>query len=150
MIDNVLVEPAKRVTTYDHAGNENGWLLELFKDGARTTAYLTAAKPGAFKGYHLHRVRAARYACVRGRMKIILYAPGDRAGGGPAWVREEHMLDAASPSRLFIPKDVATGLENIGDEEGWLVNYPDPPYDPELKDEQVEYSQAELESGVIK
>ena len=50
----------------------------------------------------------------------------------------------------FIPKEVATGLENIGDEEGWLINYPDPAYDPGLKDEQVEYSQAELEAGIVK
>ncbi len=140
-IDRIAKEPAKRVTTYDHAGVENGWLVELFKDGARTTAYLTAAKPGAFKGYHLHRVRAARYVCVRGRMKIILYVNGKR---------EEHILDASAPERLFIPKGVATGLENIGDEEAWLVNYPDPPYDPDLNDEQVEYTEAELEAGVVK
>ena len=144
MIDEIGVEAAKRVTTYDANGAENGWLLELFKDGDKTVAYLTAAAAGAFKGYHLHRVRAARYVCVRGRMKIILYS------GGPNWRREEHILDAAKPERLFIPIDVATGLENIGDEEGWLVNYPDPPYDPSLKDEQVEYTQSDLESGVVK
>jgi dTDP-4-dehydrorhamnose 3,5-epimerase-like enzyme len=144
MGDASRTEPAKRVTTYGHDGNVNGWLLELFKDGEKTVAYLTAATPGAFKGYHLHRVRAARYVCVRGRMKIILYS------GGPKWRREEHILDAAEPTRLFIPTDVATGLENIGDEEGWLVNYPDPPYDPSLKDEQVEYTQAELDAGVVK
>jgi dTDP-4-dehydrorhamnose 3,5-epimerase-like enzyme len=141
MIDHVAAEPAKRVVTYDHDGHENGWLIELYKDGAKTTAYLTAAKPGAFKGYHLHRVRAARYVCVRGRMKIILYVDGKR---------QEHVLDATEPRRLFIPSNVATGLQNIGDEEAWLVNYPDPPYDPELKDEQVEYTQAELEAGVVK
>ena len=150
MIDEVLIESAKRVTTYDHAGNENGWLLELFKDGPKTTAYLTAASPGAFKGYHLHRVRAARYVCVRGRMRIILYVMHTDAKGTTRWVREEHLLDATSPARLFIPKNVATGLENIGDEEGWLVNYPDPAYDPALKDEQVEYTQAELEAGIVK
>ena len=49
-----------------------------------------------------------------------------------------------------IPKNVATGLENIGEDEGWLVNYPDPPYDPALKDEQVEYTLEELETGVLK
>ncbi len=150
VIDEVLLEPAKRVTTYDHAGAENGWLLELYKDASKTTAYLTAASPGAFKGYHLHRVRAARYVCVRGRMRIILYVMQRDAVGAVRWVREEHLLDADSPTRLFIPKDVATGLENIGDEEGWLVNYPDPAYDPALKDEQVEYTQAELEAGVLK
>ena len=140
-MESVRIEDAKKVTTFDHAGHENGWLIELYKDGAKTTAYLTAASPGAFKGYHLHRVRAARYVCVRGRMKIILYVDGKR---------QEHVLDAAKPQRLFIPPNVPTGLENIGDEEAWLVNYPDPPYDPDLKDEQVEYTEAELEAGVVK
>jgi dTDP-4-dehydrorhamnose 3,5-epimerase-like enzyme len=139
------VEAAKRVTTYDANGNENGFLIELFKDGDKTVAYLTAALPGAFKGYHLHRVRAARYVCVRGRMRITLYSHS--AG---KWEREEHILDAKEPTRLFIPKDVATGLENIGDEEAWLINYPDPPYDPSLKDEQVEYTLEDLESGAVK
>jgi dTDP-4-dehydrorhamnose 3,5-epimerase-like enzyme len=141
MLDRVAVESAKRVVTYDHAGQANGWLVELYKDGPKTTAYLTAASPGAFKGYHLHRVRAARYVCVRGRMKIILYVDGNR---------EEHLLDAANPQRLIIPANVATGLQNIGEEEAWLINYPDPPYDPSLRDEQVEYTEAELEAGVVK
>lgn len=144
-VDRIAIESAKRVPTYDAGGRENGWLLELFKDGEKTVAYLTAAKPGAFKGYHLHRVRAARYVPVRGRMRIILYSRRDGR-----WTREEHILDAQEPRRLFIPKDVATGIENIGDDEGWLINYPDPPYDPSLKDEQVEYTQAELEAGVVK
>ena len=140
-------EEAKKVTTRDHQGNDNGFLIELFKDkysGEKTEVYLTAATPGAFKGYHLHRVRAARYVALKGKMKITLYAPGDPNS------KEEHILDASNPSRLFIPKDIATGLENIGDEEAWLVNYPDPAYDPTLTDEQVEYSEEELLKGVVK
>jgi dTDP-4-dehydrorhamnose 3,5-epimerase-like enzyme len=137
------IEDAKKVTTYDHSKAENGFLIELYKDGEKTTAYLTAAKPGAFKGYHLHRVRAARYVCVRGKMKITLVKPGSGE-------KEEFILDAAKPQRLFIPKDIATGLENIGEEEAWLVNYPDPAYDPSLVDEQVEYTMDELQSGVVK
>jgi dTDP-4-dehydrorhamnose 3,5-epimerase-like enzyme len=150
MGDSVRKEPAKRVITHDHDGGENGWLIELYKDAAKTTAYLTAAAPGAFKGYHLHRVRAARYVCLRGTMRIILYTMGAVHGGRTTWKRQEHILDAANPERLFIPNDVATGLENIGAEEGWLINYPDPAYDPDLKDEQVEYTQAELEAGTVK
>ena len=147
-MSNVRTEEVKKVETKDNGGVDNGFLIELFKDketGNKPEVYLSAATPGAFKGYHLHRVRAARYVCLKGKMKIITY---EREGG--VWRRTEHVLDAAVPSRLFIPKDTATGLENIGDEEGWLVNYPDPPYDPELKDEQVEYTQEELEQGIVK
>lgn len=140
------IEDVKEVKTKDHSGNENGFLMELFKsnDNLKTEIYLTAAKPGAFKGYHLHRIRAARYVALKGKMKITLYRPGEPQS------KEEYILEANNPKRLFIPKEVATGLENIGDEEAWLVNYPDPPYDPSLKDEQIEYTEEELLQGVIK
>ncbi|MDR3642133.1 MAG: WxcM-like domain-containing protein [Candidatus Doudnabacteria bacterium] len=147
-IDKLHLEPAKKVKTSDHRGIENGWLMELYKDkdtGQKTEAYLTAALPGAFKGYHLHRVRAARYVAVKGRMKITCY---ENQGG--KWKPSEYILSADNPQRLFIPKNVATGLENIGSEEAWLINYPDPAYDPSLKDEQVEYTREELERGIVK
>ncbi|MBI5122298.1 WxcM-like domain-containing protein [Candidatus Roizmanbacteria bacterium] len=147
-MNNIRTEEAKKVTTRAHDGSENGFLIELFKNketGQKTEVYLTAALPGAFKGYHLHRVRAARYVALKGKMKITTYAHVDQK-----WVKTETILDAVTPTRMFIPKDVATGLENIGTEEAWLVNYPDPAYDPALKDEQVEYTQEELEQGVVK
>lgn len=137
------LEDTKKVETYDLEKNVNGSLTELYKDGEKTVAYLTTLRPGMFKGYHLHRVRAARYVILKGKMKIFLYQPGTKN-------KEEYVLDAVSPKRLFIPKDIATGLLNIGDDEAWLINYPDPPYDPNLKDEQVEYTLEELEQGIIK
>lgn len=138
MITQVKTETAKKVTTYDLEKKENGFLIELFKNEDKTDVYLSCAKPGAFKGYHLHRVRAARYVCLKGKMKIILYVNGKR---------EEHILSADNLTRLYIPANVPTGLENIGDEDGWLINYPDPAYDPNLKDEQLDFTQAELDSG---
>ncbi|MEK7161238.1 MAG: hypothetical protein AAB729_00935 [Patescibacteria group bacterium] len=147
-IANIETQDAKKITTYDAAGKENGWLMELYKDketGQKTEGYLTAALPGAFKGYHLHRVRAARYVAIKGKMKITTYAQQDGK-----WVKSETVLEAGVAKRMLIPKNVATGLENIGSEEAWLINYPDPAYDPSLKDEQVEYSKEELEAGIVK
>lgn len=147
-MSNVKVEPVKKVVTKDLQGQKNGFLMELFKDKAtreKTEAYLTAALPGAFKGYHLHRVRAARYVALKGKMKITTY---EYVNG--RWEKTETILDSSSPVRMFIPKDTATGLENIGDQEAWLINYPDPAYDPNLKDEQVEYTEQELEQGIVK
>lgn len=134
-------EKAKRVKTFTSDGTENGFLTELYKDGRKTLLYLTTIKPGSFKGYHLHRVRAARYMCIKGKAKIILYKNK---------IREEYILDANDPVRLYIPNNTATGLENVGREEIWLINFPDPSYDPSLKDEQVEYTQEELEKGIVK
>lgn len=139
MINKIKTETAKKAFTYDlKSKNENGFLIELFKDGEKTITYLSCAKPGAFKGYHLHKVRAARYICLKGKMKIILYINGKR---------EEHILTPNNLKRLYIPPMTPTALQNIGDEDGWLINYPDPAYDPDLKAEQVDFSQEELDSG---
>lgn len=139
MITQITKDTAKKVKTFDLQGKENGWLMELFKDGDKTIAYLSVALPGAFKGYHLHRVRAARYICIRGTMTIILFINNNF---------ERHILNVGD--RLTIPKNVSTGLLNEGQEESWLINYPDPPYDPALKDEQVDYTEEELKQGKFK
>ena len=140
-ITQVKLEEVKKVTTYDLSKNENGFLIELFKDfdGKKTEVYLTAAKPGAFKGYHKHNIRGSRYICIKGTMRIILYVNGKR---------EEHILTSNPPMRLYIPPHVPTGLQNISDEDASLINYPDPAYDPELKNEQVDYTQEELERSL--
>lgn len=139
---------AKKVITKDAKGKKNGWLMELYKQGDRTTLYLSAALPGAFKGYHLHKVREANYMCVRGKIKVTLYKNSGNVCLLPAWTKEEHILEQGDS--LYIPINTPTGLENIGKEEAWLINYPNPSYDPNLIGEQVEYTEAELQKGIIK
>lgn len=133
----VFTEQAKKVITYDLNKNQNGFLIELFKNNNLTSVYLSAASPKAFKGYHLHRVREANYVCVKGRIKIILYTQNGR---------EEFILSSNEPSRLHIPTNVPTGLLNESDEEAWIINFPNPSYDPSLKDEQVDYTEEECEN----
>lgn len=149
MIKEAVQAKNRKVTTYGHDGNVNGWLMELYKDGDKTLAYLTASKPGAFKGYHLHRKRAARYVCVKGKVKVILYLPGgNHCVFTEQWNRQEYIL--SPQDTLYIPTGVPTGLETIGDEEALIINWPNPAYDPRLKDEQVEYTEEELEKGIVK
>lgn len=128
---------AKKIITKDINGNENGFLIELEKDGNLTTSYLSCTYPGAFKGFHLHRIRTANYVCIRGTIKIILYT---------ARGREEHVLSADKPQRLYIGTNIPTGLLNEGTEEAWIVNFPYPAYDPSLKGEQLEFTQEQLDS----
>lgn len=143
MLEKIRKEDCKKVITKDTFGNENGFLIELYKDGPKTTVYLTAAKPGAFKGYHLHKVRASHYVCIKGKMKITVFEDPDKTTTPIA--KEEHLLDASNPQRLYMPKEVYIGLENIGDEEAWLINFPEPAYDPSLVGEQVDKPREELE-----
>lgn len=143
LITEVKLEEVKKVLTFDVTSKEeNGFLVELLKDNDKTVAYLTATKPGAFKGYHEHTIRASRYLCLKGTMRIILYVGGANGVNGK---RQEYVLSADKPQRLTIPPHTPTGLENIGSEESWLVNFPIPYYDPNLKDEQIDYTREEIE-----
>lgn len=131
----VRKEPCKRVETHDSFGSPNGFLVELYKDGPKTTLYLTAAFPKAFKGYHLHAVRSSHLVCVKGRMKITIVDGTEKV---------EHVLEGSRPERLFIPTNVWIGYENVGDGEAWMLNFPSPPYDPSLKGEQLEKTREEI------
>lgn len=135
MLERVRREPCKKVTTADSAGAPNGFLIELYKNGSTTTVYLTAALPKAFKGYHRHTVRSSHLVCLKGKMKVTIVEGAQRV---------EHLLDSATPERLLIPTGVWIGYENIGDEEAWMVNFPEPAYDPSLKGEQQEKTQQEI------
>jgi dTDP-4-dehydrorhamnose 3,5-epimerase-like enzyme len=135
--DKPILELAKKVITYDSDKKPNGSLIELFKDGDKTTTYLSTISPGKLKGYHLHKVREANYICLKGEVKIILYMENGR---------QEYLLSAKRPERLHIPANVPTALYNPGKSEAWIINDPSPAYDPSLKGEQVEYTEAECES----
>jgi dTDP-4-dehydrorhamnose 3,5-epimerase-like enzyme len=134
---------AKKVITKDNSNKENGFLIELKKDGNKTSSYLTVAYPGCFKGYHLHRERAANYVCISGEVEVIMYS-----------LKEDKVLKEAvhltQGDSLHIPSMVATALNNMSNKEAWIVNFPEPFYDPDYKDEQVEFTYSECINGGLK
>lgn len=135
MLEQIRKEPCKKVQTFDAQKHPNGFLLELYKDGPKTTLYLTAATPGAQKGYHLHTRRSSHLVCVRGQMKVTVVEGRQNV---------VHVLDARTPERLFVPTNVWILYENVGEEEGWMINFPSPPYDPDLVGEQQEKTPGEI------
>lgn len=131
----IITENIKTVKTYDMKGNQNGYLTELEKDGNKTKVYLSAAFPGCKKGFHVHLVREANYRCIRGKVKVVLITENGK---------EEFLLDAVNgPQKLHIPTHIPTMIVNEWDEEGWVLNFPEPYYDPELKGEQLDLNEEE-------
>lgn len=140
---NAEVVTAKRVQTKDEKGHNNGFLMELQKYGKKTTAYLTSCDPGAKKGYHLHRVRDANYVCISGKINIDLFFM--RNG------EIEHITRVLQAGdKLHIPAYVATALINDGVEPARIINFPNPAYDPDLQDEQVEFTKKDCKEGKLK
>ena len=137
------LEPSKKVITYDPDNEENGFLIEISKKDRFTTSYLSAIYAHCFKGYHLHRQRAANYVCIKGKIKVITFEWTKETGVQ----RVETVLDSTNPVRMNIPINIPTGLINEWEEEAWIINTPDIPYDPLFKTEQEEYSEEECLNG---
>jgi len=136
-VEDARQEECKQIPTRGPGGINNGRVIELSKNGRKTTAYVTVTAPGQMKGFHLHRRRTCCFVPVRGRLTVILVDKGSRA---------EFDLDSAQPRRLIVPPGICIGLKNKETGEAWLLNLPDPAYDPDDCDEQVEVSPEEAEA----
>jgi dTDP-4-dehydrorhamnose 3,5-epimerase-like enzyme len=137
--DRIELEECRQIPTRAADGAANGRVIELWKDGQKTTAYVTVTAPGQMKGFHLHRRRTCRFVPIRGRLTMILVSSGKRS---------EISLDTAHPQRLTVPPGFCIGLKNVNTEEAWLLNIPVPAYDPDDRDEQIEISAAEIDEIV--
>jgi len=131
----------KVIQTKDLGGNTNGCVIELEKNGKLTTKYASVASPGCFKGYHAHKVREANYICVHGTILVetIEFIDGEI-------LETRTKLDVGDT--LHIPINVPTALWNQTGEKAIIINTPQPPYDPDLKDEQVDLTLVEAREWV--
>ena len=134
---------AKKVITYDHEGKENGYLMELKKNGHKTSAYLTSANPGCFKGFHMHLEREANYVCIEGEFTVVVYTLSEKN------VITKYEENMKAGDELFIPALAPTALINKSDKQATLINFPNPDYDPSYKDEQVEFTEEEILDGKL-
>jgi hypothetical protein len=133
--EDPLLQSVKKVNI------DSGSSLELFKEGDRfVSCYLHSILPGAFQGYYLHRLTDLNYVCIKGIVKIVLYLKDEG--------KQEFTLDSNNPMHLFIPKNTAVGIYNIGVDEALIVNKVDPDIDSLFKNERIEFTEEQCESGV--
>lgn len=136
-LESVSLINCKRVRTFDGEQQENGFLVELAKQGTGTLAYITSIAPGGHKGYHLHKRRSCNFVVLKGTVRVVLV-------DDPC--RQEFDLTDQCFQRLHVPPGIALALKNLGDEEAWVFNHSEPPYDPAEANEQVERSFEEIEN----
>jgi dTDP-4-dehydrorhamnose 3,5-epimerase len=95
-------------------------------------AYFCTIRPGYAKGWNLHERQDDRYFIVSGRLRVVLY---DVRRGSPTYGRVFATELTEQRRRLMrIPAYVWHAVENIGDVEAMLVNFPTAAYDYENPD----------------
>jgi dTDP-4-dehydrorhamnose 3,5-epimerase len=127
MIDGVLVVPLKRIP------DERGTVMHMLK---RTDphfiefgeVYFSTVYPGVVKGWHRHSEMTLNYACVHGRIKLVLF--DDRAGSATKGELMELFLGPDDYSLVQIPPGVWNGFKGMGAEAAIVANCSTHPHDP--------------------
>ncbi len=132
-VGSIPTLPGVRVEPFARATDGRGWLSELFRadvleragmaDARPVMAYLSMTLPGVARGPHEHREQTDFFAFAGpSDFEVTLW---DNRTGSPAFGRRETLvLGASRPSTLVVPPGIVHAYRNIGEVEGWVLNFP--------------------------
>jgi dTDP-4-dehydrorhamnose 3,5-epimerase len=132
---SIATKANKKFVTKDHDGEANGFLVTIynlhegfFPAGMEPQqVYLTVISPRQIKGPHLHFIRTGCFTCIKGNARFILKT---EAGYEVFYSGESHEFRS-----VIIPAGIPAALQNIGDEEAYVLNMPSPAWTPTMNDE---------------
>jgi dTDP-4-dehydrorhamnose 3,5-epimerase len=124
-----------RISTKNKEGRINGWLVPIFNvhDGLIDSAqhpqqvYLTVILPREVKGPHLHLKRWGLFTCIRGNAKIVVRT---ETGYEEFLTGEDYNF-----ATIQVPAGMPAALQNMGDDEAYVLNMPSPAWRVDEQDE---------------
>lgn len=133
MTSKIFAHP--QVLTKNPDGRPNGFLVPIYNIHETPIAaeqrpqqvYLTVVSPGGVKGPHLHLRRWGLFTCIKGSVKIILKT---EAGYEVLFTGPDHGF-----ATVQVPAGIPAALQNVGDEEAYILNMPSPAWRPDDQDE---------------
>lgn len=131
MIDGVKVVPLRRVP------DERGTVFHMLR---RTDdhfiefgeIYFSSVYPGIIKGWHRHREMTLNYACVTGRIKLVLY--DDRDVSATRGQVMELFLGPDDYSLAIVPPGIWNGFKGMAAPSSVVANCCTHPHDPSRSD----------------
>jgi dTDP-4-dehydrorhamnose 3,5-epimerase len=127
MIDGVRVVPRARIP------DERGTVMHMLKSTDPEflgfgEIYFSTVYPGVVKGWHRHADMTLNYACVHGRIKLVLF--DDRDGSPTRGEIMERFLGPDDYSLVQIPPGVWNGFKGMGPDAAIVANCSTHPHDP--------------------
>lgn len=127
MIDGVKHIPLRRIP------DERGTVMHMLR---RTDPhfiefgeiYFSTIYPDVVKGWHKHREMTLCYACISGRIKLVVY--DDREGSRTRGELNEFFLGPDDYALVMIPPDTWNGFKGMTDPAAIVANCCTHPHDP--------------------
>jgi dTDP-4-dehydrorhamnose 3,5-epimerase len=126
-IDGALVVSLRRIP------DERGTILHMLKSTDEHfqqfgEIYFTTIYRNVVKGWHRHREMTLNYACIFGRIKLVLF--DDRDDSRTRGVLQEIFLGVDNHSLVVIPPGVWNGSKGMSDPFAIIANCCTHPHDP--------------------
>lgn len=127
MIDGVKVIPLRRIP------DERGTILHMLRSTDPHferfgEIYFSTVYRGIVKGWHRHREMTLNYACVHGRIKLVLY--DDRDGSPTKGAIQEVFLGPDDYALVVIPPGIWNGFKGMSEPYAIVANCCTHPHDP--------------------
>jgi dTDP-4-dehydrorhamnose 3,5-epimerase len=90
--------------------------------------YFSTVYPGVVKGWHRHKEMTLNYACIEGRIKLVLF--DDRAGSPTQGELMEVFLGPENYSLVVIPPGIWNGFKGMSSPYAIVANCCTHPHDP--------------------
>src|ERR1017187_1784928 len=127
--------PHRKFVTCDQNGVCNGYLVPIYNihDGffapgrEPPQVYLTVVAPRSAKGPHLHLIRTGCFTCIKGNVRIVVKVDGQ--------YREHYSGEAHNYLTVEVPTGIPALLQNLWDDEAFVLNMPNPAWTPTMNDE---------------
>jgi dTDP-4-dehydrorhamnose 3,5-epimerase len=126
VIEGVQVIPLKRIP------DERGTIYHMLKRTdphfkAFGEIYFSTIYPGVVKGWHMHRNMTLHYACVSGRVKLVIY--DGREGSKTKGELMEIFLGPDNYALVVVPPGLWNGFKGMGSEIAIMADCLDIPHE---------------------
>lgn len=127
MIEGVKVVPLKRIP------DERGTVFHMLRSSDPHfiqfgEIYFSSVYKEVVKGWHRHRDMTLNYACIHGRIKLVLY--DDREGSSSRGRLMELFLGPDDYSLAIIPPGIWNGFKGMSEPFAIVANCCTHPHDP--------------------
>jgi dTDP-4-dehydrorhamnose 3,5-epimerase len=127
MIEGVQIIPLRRIP------DERGTIFHMLRSTDPHfqqfgEIYFSTVYPGVIKGWHRHREMTLNYACISGRIKLVLF--DDRDGSPTKGELMEIFLGPDNHSLVIIPPEVWNGFKGMSEPHAIVANCCTHAHDP--------------------
>lgn len=147
-IDGVVVRPLRKFV------DDRGWLTELFREDEVAAefmpvmGYVSMTAAGIARGPHEHRDQADFFAFIGPSVfRITLW--DNRSSSATFMTRQVLTAGEGTPTALIIPRGVVHAYQNIGTQEGMVLNFPNRLYAGKEKKDPVDEIRHEADPATI-